>query len=418
MKKLLISVALIFLSLNINAAISQSGITDLKQLNGKQITELISGNTLTGYISEGQFQGKIAVTYGENGSLVMFYVPDDKLYYGKWKVAYLASGGEGNCTKGFDVPSYTCYYWFTGIKDGSKYAYVKRNGQIIFQFHKVESANIQNAEDDKLKKEMDELNAEIKKKADAEKERKKEDLIKAQEKHAKDAGYSSYAVMQAEIKKKADAERERIKIADAERKRKKEQERKKKEQERKKKIEEGKKNLEKQARINSKNNPGFRDLKPGMPYKDYKKICPRFSICYGLQDIKFHASQNFNAISTLDVLTLDMGPITSDGVFIDLINEYANPDANIFRKMKNNFDNKYVLDYEFSTRDRQLFNNNEKNKLLVVYAKGQVALRINRKERKDSYRKDLWLYIEYRDVQAAKAFLKLNMPVKATLNDF
>ena len=143
MKRLLISVALILLSLNINAAISQSGITNLKQLNGNQITELISGNTLTGYISEGQFQGKIAVTYGENGSLVMFYVPDDKLYYGKWKVAYLASGGEGNCTKGFDVPSYTCYYWFTGIKDGSKYAYVKRNGQIIFQFHKVESANNQ-----------------------------------------------------------------------------------------------------------------------------------------------------------------------------------------------------------------------------------------------------------------------------------
>ena len=52
MKKLLISVTLLFLSLNINAAISQSGITDLKQLNGNQLKELISGNKLTGFISE------------------------------------------------------------------------------------------------------------------------------------------------------------------------------------------------------------------------------------------------------------------------------------------------------------------------------------------------------------------------------
>jgi hypothetical protein len=37
MKKLLISVALIFLSLNINAAILDFGITNLKQLNSNQI---------------------------------------------------------------------------------------------------------------------------------------------------------------------------------------------------------------------------------------------------------------------------------------------------------------------------------------------------------------------------------------------
>tara|TARA_B110000008_G_C16402289_1_gene336263 strand:+ start:75 stop:206 length:132 start_codon:yes stop_codon:yes gene_type:complete len=41
MKKLLISITLIFLSLNVNAAISQSRITNFKQLNGNQITELL-----------------------------------------------------------------------------------------------------------------------------------------------------------------------------------------------------------------------------------------------------------------------------------------------------------------------------------------------------------------------------------------
>jgi len=172
------------------------------------------------------------------------------------------------------------------------------------------------------------------------------------------------------------------------------------------------------ARENSKNNPGFRDLKPGMPFEDYKKICPGLVVCYGLQDIKFDASPNYGKIKMVNVLTLDMGPITSDGVFLDLINEFADPNANIFRKMKNNFDTKYLLDYEFSNRDRQLFNKNEKSILLVVYSKGQVSLRIERKKRKDSYAKDLWLYIEYRDVDEAKRYLKLNRPVTSTLNDF
>ena len=85
--------------------------------------------------------------------------------------------------------------------------------------------------------------------------------------------------------------------------------------------------------------------------------------------------------------------------------------------VKRNFDAKYVLDYEYSERDRQLFNENEKSELLVVYSKGQVALRINRKERENSYSKDLWLYIEYRG-DLAKAFLEVNRPVTATLDDF
>ena len=40
-----------FLSFNINAEISQSGITGLKQLDDSKILKLISGNQLTGFIS-------------------------------------------------------------------------------------------------------------------------------------------------------------------------------------------------------------------------------------------------------------------------------------------------------------------------------------------------------------------------------
>ena len=66
MKKLLISFILIFLSFCINAAISQSGITNLKQLDDKGIIELINGNQLTGYISDGPFQGPIVQTFYKN----------------------------------------------------------------------------------------------------------------------------------------------------------------------------------------------------------------------------------------------------------------------------------------------------------------------------------------------------------------
>ena len=80
--------------------------------------------------------------------------------------------------------------------------------------------------------------------------------------------------------------------------------------------------------------------------------------------------------------------------------------------MKENIDAKYVLDYEYSERDRQLFNEGEKEHLLGVNSNGQVALRINRNKR------DLWLYIEYRDVESGKQFLEKNRPVTATLDDF
>ena len=64
------------------------------------------------------------------------------------------------------------------------------------------------------------------------------------------------------------------------------------------------------------------------------------------------------------------------------------------------------------------YNEEEKEELLGVYSNGQVVLKINRKERKNSYSKDLWLFIEYRDVKYGKQFLEKNRPVTATLDDF
>ena len=84
--------------------------------------------------------------------------------------------------------------------------------------------------------------------------------------------------------------------------------------------------------------------------------------------------------------------------------------------MKNTFDKKYTLDYGYSERDRQLFNEVEKDRLLHVYSKGQVVLEINRKEK--DYSNDLWLYIHYFDPTSAKIFLEINKPIRASTDDF
>lgn len=178
-------------------------------------------------------------------------------------------------------------------------------------------------------------------------------------------------------------------------------------------------------------NPGFRDLKPGMSYEDIIKICnslktsnstmnifPKgYSKCYGIDNIKFQAF----GLNKLSMLSLDMGPIVqSDGSFFSKLNNLvvdSFEEPNIYLKMKKNFDTKYSLDYEYSERDRQLFNEGEKTELLGVYSNGQVALKITQKKQ-DSYSKVLWLYIEYRDVASAKKFLKKNRPIRATLDDF
>ena len=187
-------------------------------------------------------------------------------------------------------------------------------------------------------------------------------------------------------------------------------------------IEEGKERAE--------NNPGFRNLKPGITKKQYQILCDDSS-CFGIQNIKFdvnykrykktsNGEESKKGALLVSLITLDMGPIVdSDGSFFSTLNNLvasSNDEPNIYLKMKKNFDTKYALDYEYSERDRQLFNEGEKKELLGVYSNGQVVLKINRKER--DYSNDLWLYIEYRDVKSGKQFIEENRPVTANLDDF
>ena len=174
MKKLLISLILIFLSLNINAEISQSGITDLRQLDNNRILNLINGNQLTGIISDGPFQGPISHTFYKNGKYET--IIDDKTYSGIWKVA-----NKKVCSKINNSSEFNCVYWYKGLKDGRQYYYIVAYGAIFQQFSKVIS--IAQLNEDKKKAE-DKKIAEAKRKADAKKaeEKRKADAKKAEEK--------------------------------------------------------------------------------------------------------------------------------------------------------------------------------------------------------------------------------------------
>jgi len=169
-------------------------------------------------------------------------------------------------------------------------------------------------------------------------------------------------------------------------------------------------------------NPGFRDLKPGLHRSTIKKkkICESSlnnksgTTCYNIQNLKFLGTfyQDY-----LTKLTIDLGPIVGSVGLIDELATYIQKgETNIYLKMRTALGEKYKLDFEYSERDRQLFNKDEKDKLHTVYEKGQVALLVERK--KKNYSHELWLYIEYRDVKPAEVFFKSAKPKRAKKSDF
>ena len=162
MKKLLVLVALIFFSFNINAAISQSGITNLKQLDSNGIIELISGNQLTGFISDGPLEGPVVQTFFKNGKYETIF--EGKIYKGVWKVE-----NKQYCSKNNTSNNFNCVYWYTGNKDGGTYAYIVAQGKIFHQYHELKSVVQAKAEEKKkaaeLKRIADAKKAEEKKKA-------------------------------------------------------------------------------------------------------------------------------------------------------------------------------------------------------------------------------------------------------------
>ena len=213
-----------FVSANINATISQSGITNLKQLDKNGIIDLVSGNQLTGFISDGPFEGSIKQTYFKDGRYETIY--DDRVFKGKWRAegeSYATPQGKKMCTKNNNATDWSCFYWYTGNKDGGTYAYIIAQGLIFHQYHEIKSVVQIKAEAKKeaqRKKVVDAKIAETKKKA-AERKRiadakKAEERKKAAErKRVADAKKAEEKKRVAKAKKKVEAEKKRV--ADAKR---------------------------------------------------------------------------------------------------------------------------------------------------------------------------------------------------------
>ena len=155
----------------------------------------------------------------------------------------------------------------------------------------------------------------------------------------------------------------------------------------------------------------------------------KFVDCYNLQNIKFSGfydkvkkrlGESFTSIeksfSVLEVLILDLGPIVDNGFLNDLVLSNDPESGNVLIQMKSTLDSKYIKEFEWSERDRQMFDEGEKENLLIVYEKGQVALRIARE--KKEYSLKMRLFVEYRDVDIGKKFLDENRPKKASSSDF
>ena len=197
--KFIIYLIIFFLSFNINAAISQSGITGLKQLDNNGIFQLINGKQLSGYISDGPFQGPITHNYYENKTYELIF--EGKTHRGRWKIE-----NKRLCTKKNTASNYNCVYWYTGFKGGGQYAYIIAQGQIFQQFHETKSFTQINQEKKKAA-EAKRKAAEAKRIADAKKLAQKKAAAEAKRKAAEAKRIADAKKLE---QKKAEAKAKRI----------------------------------------------------------------------------------------------------------------------------------------------------------------------------------------------------------------
>ena len=147
--KFIIFFIIYLLTFNAKAAISQDGITNLTQLGKQDIIGLISGNQLTGFVSDGPFEGPIVQRYFKDGRYETFF--EDKIYKGVWTAT---RQDKKLCTKNNTAKDFNCVYWYTGVKDGGTYAYIIALGKIFHQYHEVKSLASLSAEEKKTPKSM------------------------------------------------------------------------------------------------------------------------------------------------------------------------------------------------------------------------------------------------------------------------
>ena len=150
--------------------------------------------------------------------------------------------------------------------------------------------------------------------------------------------------------------------------------------------------------------------------------------CYGIDDIKFKfngglgvstnsggdpliSTNNENELfEKISEITIDLGPLYQS--YLDkIIGDPNNP----YRKLKKSLDSKYALDWEFTERDRRLFNEDSSRKSLwTSYEDGIVFSEIRRVEKYS----DLRLFVHYHTVKKGKQLTNDRKPQNANFSDF
>ena len=161
---------------------------------------------------------------------------------------------------------------------------------------------------------------------------------------------------------------------------------------------------------------GYRDLTIGSSSENISKNCEYNKYkyyklqCYNTDDIRFKITYGYNkdyinrqsdVEFTINYIAIYVGPYVSSESGED-------PYLNLGNALKKN----YSIDWEWTERDRVLFNENKKNSLWVSFENGQVMLEIKR----EGY--DMNLYVHYYTEDDGKKYSEERKPKNTNFSDF
>lgn len=106
-------------------------------------------------------------------------------------------------------------------------------------------------------------------------------------------------------------------------------------------------------------------------------------------------------------ITIDVGPLYQ--TYLDYIIDDPN---NPYNNLKNNLSKKYGIDWESTERDRNLFNEGEKDSLWSSFGDNQIFLEIRRVDY------DMELFVHYLTKEDGKLFSEKISPKNANFSDF
>lgn len=154
---------------------------------------------------------------------------------------------------------------------------------------------------------------------------------------------------------------------------------------------------------------GFKDLVPGAPFSVVSENCDN-SICYELKDLHFRIKPAWNEESksydVIEYVLVDLGSLPS----VDLVSVLSG--SNPYTNLRKSMDEKYLIDWEFTERQRQLFNEGDLEELFVSYEGGKAFIKIFRNQL------NLSLSVEYYNAEDGAEKTSERKPNDASASDF